>query len=781
MKKKVGPGINNQAPELSVIGKPVSRVDTLQKASGKALYTGDLKLAGMLYGKALRSPFPHARIREIDVSGAYSVPGVKAVVTGKDFPHRQGLFIRDEPFLALDRVRYIGEAVAAVAAGSEEEAQKGAEKIRVLYDPLPAVFDPVEAVKPAAPLVHDDPASYPHSDPCRPVPRSNICSYFKLRKGDVERAFKEADYIVEDTYKTSWNQHCALEPHAAIAAFDSSGKVTLWTGNDGPHRCRKEIALALGISLSSVRVISSFQGGGFGSKGGLRAEAVAVALASKVKPCPVKVTYAREEVFTSTLLRHPVLIHSKAGVKKNGQIIAKKVELYWNTGAYGEKGPWVCKNASMTASGPYHIPNVWIDGYCVYTNSPIAGPMRGFGVPQVTFAYESQVDEIADRLKIDPLELRLRHVLDENVEAAWGERIRSIGLKDCLKRAAQGVGWGRPSEGKNRGKGIACMQKFSGTPPGVTNAIVRFNHDGSLDILTSSMEIGQGVMTILSQIASEELGVPMERIRVSLADTSYTPFDPSTIGSRTTYHMGNAVILACREIKKQLLSIASKVLTIPKRELICDGGTVSGKKGEAISFQDLLTRFPGGEAGGGGGLSGKGSFYTRRGTGLDPETGQGKRPAAFWMYGAQAVEVEVDRETGRVNILKLATAHDVGKVINPLNCEQQMQGAIAMGVGNALFEKMEVREGQILNPSFESYRMPTSCDLPQNIETLFVEKSHPEGPFGAKGMAEPAAAPTAGAIGNAVFAATGVRIREVPLTPEKVYDALEEVSRGKIE
>jgi carbon-monoxide dehydrogenase large subunit len=383
------------------------------------------------------------------------------------------------------------------------------------------------------------------------------------------------------------------------------------------------------------------------------------------------------------------------------------------------------------------------------------------------------MDDIAHQVNMDPLELRLRHVLDENVEAAWGERIRSIGLKDCLKKAAAGVGWSEARQGKNRGKGIACMQKFSGTPPGVTNAIVRYNHDGSLDILTSSMEIGQGVMTILSQIASEELSVPMERIRVSLADTSYTPFDPSTIGSRTTYHMGNAVILACQDIKKQLMFIASKVLNVAKRDLTYRDGLILAKEGPGLSLRDVLNKYPGGAGGGGGGLIGKGSFYTKRGTGLDPETGQGKRPAAFWMYGAQAVEVEVDAEMGRVKILKLTTAHDVGRVINPLNCEQQMEGAIAMGVGNALFERVDIRQGQIFNPSFESYGIPTSCDLPQNVETLFVEKLHPEGPFGAKGMAEPAAAPTAGAIGNAIFAATGVRMKEVPFTVEKIQNALE--------
>lgn len=765
--------------DFSAIGKSVTRLDAPLKVTGKANYLDDLRMPGMLFGKVLRSNLPHALIKKIDFSEAYNIPEVKAVVTGDEFPYRQGLFIRDEPFLAQAKVRYVGEAVAAVVATSEAAAQRGIESIKVRYEALPAIFDAVEAIKDDAPLIHEDPASYPHSDPCNPVTNSNICSHFRLRKGDVESAFREADYIVEDTYSTPFVQHCALEPHAAIALFDSSGRITVWTPNDGPHRCLREIALALEIPFSDIRVISPFQGGGFGSKGGLRAEAAAIALAWKVRSSPVKVTYSREEEFTSTLLRHPLIIRSKAGVMRNGQILAKKVELFWNTGAYGEKGPWVCKNASMTASGPYRIPNVWIDGYCVYTNNPIAGPMRGFGVPQVTFAYESQMDDIANKLKMDPLELRLQNVLDENDEAAWGERVRSIGLRECLEKAAAGVNWKKRDRFKYRGKGIACMQKHSGTPPGVTSAVVRYNHDGTLNILTSSMEVGQGVMTVLCQIASEEFSVPIEKIRVSFADTDYTPFDPSTIGSRTTYHMGNAVNLACNDIKKQAISMASKYFNVPEEELkFHDLKVVSPKDGGEISINDLLNHYYGGAGGGGGGLIGRGTFYTKDGTGLDAQTGQGKRPAAFWMYGAQAVEVEVDVETGKVKILKLSTAHDVGKAINPLNCEQQMEGALAMGIGYSLFEELNMNRGQILNPSFEGYKMPTACDLPQNIETLFVERAHPEGPYGAKGMAEPALAPTAAAIANAICDATGIRVKEVPLKPERIFEALNKMMKA---
>lgn len=763
-----------------IIGKPILRVDAPLKVTGKAYYVDDLKLPGMLHGKVLRSNVPHALIKEIDASEAYRISEVKAVVTGSEFPYRHGLLIRDEPFLAQGRVRYIGEAVAAVAAATEEAAEKAIELIRVTYEPLPPVFDPLQAMDPGAPLLHENLLSYARSEVCQPVPNSNICSHFKLRKGDVEKAFEEADLVLENTYTTSFNQHSALEPHAAVGLFDQSGKITVWTGNDGPHRCLREIALSMSIPFSNVRIISAFQGGGFGSKGGLRAEAIAVALASKVRNRPVKVTYTREEVFTSTLLRHPVLIRSKTGVMKDGKIVAKKVELFWNTGAYGEKGPWVCRNASMSASGPYNIPNVWIDGYCIYTNNPISGPMRGFGVPQVAFAYESQMDEIAHALKIDPLELRLKNALAKNDETPWGEKIISIGLKECLRKAAEGLQWGEPTKERNRGKGIACMQKFTTTLQGVTSAIVKYNHDGSLDILTSSMEIGQGVLTVLSQFASEELNVPVERIRVSSPDTDYTPFDASTTGSRSTYHMGNAVILACRDIKKQAVSMVSEFLNLPKKELKFKDGKVVSKKGHEISVTEIINRYYDGARGGGGDLVGRATFYTKSGTGLDAETGRGKRPAAFWMYGAQAVKVEVDPETGKVKILRFCTAHDVGKVINPLSCEQQMEGALAMGIGFALFEKVNIEEGQILNPSLESYKIPTVYDLPQDVSIFFVEEPHPEGPYGAKGLAEPATAPTAAAIANAIFDATGIRIREVPLTAEKIQAALEKNQLQKI-
>lgn len=762
-----------------IIGKSIRRVDVPLKVTGKAYYVDDLKFPGMLFGKALRSNIPHALIKKIDVSEVYGIPEVKAVVTGNEFPYRHGLLIRDEPFLAQDKVRYIGEAVAAVAATTEEAAQRAVELIRVTYEPLPPIFDPLQAIQPGASLIHEELSSYPHSEICQPNPNSNICSHFKLRKGDVEKAFKEADYLFENTYVTSFNQHCALEPHAAITVFDQSGKITVWTGNDGPHRCLREIALSMSMPYSNVRIISAFQGGGFGSKGGLRAEAIAIALASKVKNRPVKVAYTREEVFTSTLLRHPVSIRSKVGVMKDGKIVAREIELFWNTGAYGEKGPWVCRNASMSASGPYNIPNVRIDGYCIYTNNPIAGPMRGFGVPQVAFAYESQMDEIANRLNIDPLELRLKNALEKNDETAWGERIVSIGLKECLRKAAIGIKWGEPSKENNRGKGIACMQKFTTTLQGVTSAIVKYNHDGSLEILTSSMEIGQGVMTVLSQFASEELSVPIEKIRVSSADTDYTPFDASTTGSRSTYHMGNAVILACRDIKKQAVSMVSEFLNLPKKELKFKDGKVISTKGYEISVIELINRYYDGAKGGGGDLVGRATFYTKTGTGLDAETGRGKRPAAFWMYGAQAVEVEVDPETGKIKILKFCTAHDVGKIINPLNCEQQMEGALAMGIGFALFEKVDIEEGQIMNPSLESYKIPTALDLPQDVRIFFVEEPHPEGPYGAKGLAEPATAPTAAAIANAIFDATGIRIREVPLTAEKIQVALEKIQLGK--
>ncbi len=755
-------------PRYRVVGRRLPRVDAEEKVKGSAIYCTDLRVPGMLYGKALRSELAHAKILNIDTAKARRLPGVKAIVTGRDIPYRQGLIIRDEPFIARERIRYCGEAVAAVAAIDEEVAQEALDLIEVDYEELPAIFDPVEAMNQDSLLIHEDLHTYQHDKGHVPIKGTNICYHYKLRRGDIEKGFEKSDIVFEDTFSSHMVQHACLEPHAAISCHDSSNRIIVWTSNDGPYRVLTEIAESMDIPFTKVRVIGTYQGGGFGSKGGLRAEAIAVALALKTKHRPVKVVFTREEEFTSGLVRHPATISLKTGVKKNGIILARQVRLIWDTGAYAEKGPWVTRNASMSSTGPYEILNISVDGYCVYTNKPISGAFRGFGIPQVSWAHESQMDIIAHKLQMDPLEIRLANAFEEGSISGWGETLHSIGLKECLRRVADTMGWGESRPQKNRGRGIACMYKCTSAPSSSTS-FVKINQDGTVGITTCTMEIGQGSRTVLSQIAAEELGVPLEAISISMPDTDYNTYDVSTTGSRSTFHMGNAVKMAAAKAKTKLFSMASELIEANPQDLDCKDGQVfvRGVPSINLSISEVIKRY----YGGGGSIMATGCFHTKEGVRPDQETGQSPRPAAFWMYGAQAAEVEVDSETGEISVLKIAAAHDVGKAINPGNCEGQIEGALTMGVGTTLTERMILEKGKVLNANFHDYRIPTALDTPHLIP-IIVEAPHLEGPFGAKGLGEPAMAPTAPAIANAVFDAIGIRIKDLPLTPEKIFFAI---------
>lgn len=747
------------------VGQPVPRLDAIEKVCGSATYADDIRLPGMLYGRILRSPHAHARIVSIDISEASKVPGVLAVVTGDDIVALGGEAVRDMPFLARGKVRYVGEPVAAVAAASEKVAEIALGLIRVTYEELPAVFDPVEAAQEGAVLIHEDLEQYAHISVVRPVPRSNIISLTEFEYGDLEKGFADSDYVFEDTFRIHTVQHGQIEPHCVIAQVLEDGTITLWVANDGPHRLRKDLADALGLPLNRIRVIVPYVGGGFGGKGGLKLEPVAVALAQKTSPRPVKVVMTREEVFTASLVRHAAVIKVKTGVTKDGILVAREVVGYWDTGAYAEKGPTVVRQATSSAAGPYRIPNARLMGYCVYTNKVVAGAYRGYGTPQVTWAYESQMDIIARKLGIDPLEIRLRNLLREgDVIPGAGERARSIGLEECLRRVAAELNWGE-SLPPLHGRGIACTMKRTKTPSG-SAAYVSLNQDGTVNLVVSTVEEGQGPRTVLAQIVSEELGVPLESIKVSHPDTSVTPYDASTTGSRSTFHMGNAVREAARDVKVQIVRLAGEVFDCSPEAVSVLDGKVRVRSGESeviITYGDLLKRV----YGAGGSVLGRGFYYSPspKGTGLFAG------PSVFWMYGAQGVEVKVDPETGQINVLKVVAAHDVGKAINPYTCLGQIEGGVVHGLGTALFEEVLVQGGRILNPNLHDYGMPTALDVP-DLVGIIVEASHPEGPFGAKGVGEPVTTPIAAAIANAVHDAVGVRIKELPLTPERVWREL---------
>jgi len=774
-------GLMTEERKLESVGQSPARLDAREKVTGRTVYAVDLKLAGMLQAKVLRSPYPHARILRVDVSKAKRLPGLAAVTTGEDYPGKVGITVEDQNFLARDKVRFVGDAVAAVAAVDLDTAEEALSLIEVEYEPLPALFDPVEAMKNKEVLIHENLAQYAAAPGIFPVAGTNLCNHFKLRKGDVERGFRESDLVLEDTYTSQMVQHAHLEPHAAVAQVDPSGRILIWTNTQTPYFNRKAIARALSLPLNRVRIMVTPLGGGFGGKSYLKAEPICVALALKTKGRPVKLVYTREEEFGVAPVRHPTVVRCKTGMKKDGTWVAQETELIFDTGAYADIGPRVCRNAGFSATGPYKVPNVRIDSYCVYTNHPIGGAFRGFGIPQMTWAVESHLDRMAENLGLDPLDLRLKNAVEEGSLTATGQVLHSVGLKETLRQAAEKIGWGIPS-GSNRGKGIACMHKSTVTPSS-SAAFVKFNEDASATVLCSAVEMGQGASTALAQIAAEELGIPVERISVVCPDTEVTPYDMASVSSRSTFFVGNAVRRAAADARDQLFQIAAEILEANPKDLVIQGGKVMvrGAPEKALPITDL----PLGEAfyvgvkgsrAKGRPVLGRGAFTVEDATPLDRETGQGKNPSAFWMYATQAAEVEVDPRSGRVRVLRISSAHDVGKSIHPVSIEGQIEGALVMGVGTALYEEMELERGKVKNASFTDYKLPSALDTPEMIP-IIVEEPHNQGPFGAKGLGEPALAPTAAAIANAIYAAVGVRIKDLPITPEKILEGLEKKRR----
>ena len=653
----------------------------VEKVTGKVIYGTDVKFAGMFYGKVLRSPLPHARILDVDTSRALRVPGVKAVVTGKDLRPLMGGASRISPYYCFDKVRYIGDPVAGVAAVDEETAEEALDLIRVDYEELPAVFDPVEAMSPDAPVLHEKLGEYWHGPAFFPVPGTNICNHFKLRKGDVEKGFRESDYVSEETFKTQMVQHCHLEPHAAVVQVDPSGRILIWSNTQHPTACVRELSRSLGLPMHKIRVMVTCLGGGFGGKAGLKVEPLCIVLAMKVKNNrPVKIVQTREEEFYgTTIVRHPSVVTVKTGVKKDGSLTARKIKLVYDTGAYAEGGPVVTRNPGFSSNGPYFIPNMWVDSYCVYTNKTIGGAFRGLGIPQMMWAVDSQMDMLAEMIGMDPVEFRLKNALEVGSVTATGQVLTtSVGIKDCIRKAAEAIGWKEGKKVRGRGKGIGVMHKMTMTPAS-SSAFVKLNEDGTAEVQASTVDMGQGSNTVLAQIAAEELGLKMEDVRVVSPDTDLTPYDHGTSSSRSTFHMGNAVKAAAADAKKQLLEIAADLLEANPLDLEVHQGVISvkGSADRMISVRDIPKG--GSYLGKGRPVIGRGTFNVPDATPLDRETGQGAMPAVFWMYAAQAAEVEVDEETGKVKVLRIASAHDVGKAINPVALSSRSRGRWGRG------------------------------------------------------------------------------------------------------
>lgn len=766
-------------PDTSVVGKSVNRVDAIQKVTGRALHVGNIEMPGMLHVAVLRSPHPHARIARIEKSRAESCPGVAAVLTGSDIAAMPGVdpyfgpAFRDQPILAIDRVLHVGDPVVAVAAENLRTAQDALELLEVDYEPLPAVLDVLEATRPESPVLHPEirPAlAFADLAHLRPAGKSNICYHYKLRKGDVERAFSEADRIFEDTFTSPPSQHVPMEPHVTLAFLDENGRLNVWSATQAPSFVRTELANILGLPLNRIRVRVPYLGGGYGAKVYAKLEPL-VAILALVTRRPVRYALSREEEF-QTITKHGVVFHIKTAVK-NGFITGRQCRVYWDTGAYAEIGPRVVHKSGYTAAGPYRIPNVSIDSYCVYTNKPPAGAFRGFGVPQLVWAHESQMDIIARALGIDPVEFRMRHALDEGEPFATGTPVRSFGLRACLEEAAKAIGWSAPRPkaiaGRPRGKGIAVGVKAVLTPS-ISGAIVTMNADGSVNVLTSTVEMGQGSETALAQIAAEELGVAFDKVHVVQPDTDVTPYDTITAGSRSTYHMGNAVRAAAAKVKMELFAAAAAKLEASPDDLVAREGRIfvrgSEERGLTIP-QAFLAKF--GSLG--TTITGEAVCQTSA-IPMDPETGLSEKCTEYWFPSATSAEVEVDRETGKVRVLSLYAVGDTGTAINPKHCEQQLLGGATAHLGQTLFEFLNLEDGQILNGTLLDYQIASIQDVPETFKPVVVEVPHESGPFGAKGVGETGGLTVSAAIANAVEDAIGVRIKELPITPEKILRLL---------
>jgi CO/xanthine dehydrogenase Mo-binding subunit len=647
--------------------------------------------------------------------------------------------------------------------------------VEVDYEPLPAVDDVLEAVKPDAPLVHEQhrPAkAFADLAHVKAGQKSNICYHFKLRLGDVEKAFAEADRVFEDTFSSPPAQHLPMEPHVTLAYFDEHERLNIWTASQSPSYVRTEISATFGMPMNRIRVRVPYIGGGYGAKLYAKLEPLVTVLAMITKR-PVRYALTREEEFL-TITKHKVVTKIKTAIK-HGTITARKCEVFWDTGAYAEIGPRIGHKSGYTAAGPYDIPNVWIDSYCVYTNKVPAGAFRGFGVPQVIWAYDSQTDIIARAIGADPVEFRLKPALEEGQRFATGTPVRSFGIKQAIRQAAEAIAWSKPKApqtgAKRRGKGIAAGVKAVLTPS-ISGAIVMLNADGTANVLSSTVEMGQGSETTLCQIVAEELGLALDQVHIVQPDTDVTPYDTITAGSRSTYHMGNAVRMAAAKIKSQLCDVVASKLEVAPDDLFARSGriVVRGFEERGMSIGEIfLAKF-----GSLGTTLAAEAVCQPTAARMDPETGQSEKCTEYWFPSATAAEVEVDTETGQLKVLQLISVGDSGTAINPRHCDQQLLGAALMHLGLTLFEEMVFDEGQLINGSLLDYQVVSIKDMPQSVKSVLVEVPHEDGPYGAKGVGETGALTVAPAIANAVEDAVGVRIRDLPITPEKILRALAE-------
>ena len=751
-----------------IIGKGLPRIDAIPKVTGEAEYTVDLKMQGLLIGKILRSPHPHARIKSIDTTAAAQLQGVLAVITAKDVPGTLFSFyqwLADKNILCGEKVRYVGDEVAAVAAVDEDTAEEAISLIKVEYELLPAVFDIEEAMQPGAPLVHEG-------------NESNSNWSVQRLFGDPDKALAECDYVVEGTYVTHAQAHSCLETSNCVAKWDMKDRLTIWTNAQAPHTQRQEVARILGIPRRNVRVINSYMGGGFGSKLVMDMKVPIAAVLSKITGRPVRIVNTRSEEFTTGKTRYPYTMHLKTGATRDGQIVVRDLELIGDAGAYHDKGPATINFSSMMFGTLYDVPNIRFEAKLVYTNKEMGTAFRGFGNPQVTFATESQLDELAAKMGIDPFDLRLRNSNCAMGTTSCGAEICGCGMSECLQAAADGIEWeakkARPDDGALRGVGLANMVHTGGGGRfygfNSAEAFIKLSDEGTVTLITSALDMGQGSHTTMAQIAAEELGVSLGDINILSNDTDLTPYDLGSWGSRATFMDGNAVQAAARDAKVALVAAAAEMLEADPADILIEESQIwvkgSAEKHPLSHIVDHSVNEHGAP------ISGTGRFVDTLPEGYTIPTAFAKNIPCF-SFGTQAVEVEIDPETGQVRVLKVVAAHETGTTINQTMAEGQIEGSIAQGIGFALMERLLRVDGKVQNDRFLDYKIPNIGDMPE-IEAILVESEGTNGPFGAKGIGEPGLVPTAPAIANAVFDAIGVRFHELPITRDAVLKALKE-------
>jgi 4-hydroxybenzoyl-CoA reductase alpha subunit len=749
--------------DLSVVGKSLPQLDAMEKAMGKTRFVSDMVLPNMLYGRILRSPYPHARILRVDTSKAEKLPGVKAVATYEDTPGiKFGPRTEDWLILARDKVRFCGDEVAAVAAWDEDTAEEALDLIEVAYEELPFVVDPMEAMQPGAPVIHED----------KP---NNIAVEFKIEAGDVDEALKNSHIVYEDRFYTNQTHQAYLEPMGAVVEVSPSGRFTFLVATQIPNMMRMTYAKALNVSLDQIRVIVPDYGGAFGGKMEHNSHLIAAVLAKKAGK-PVRVFNTRHDDFIAGNPRVPMYIDIKLGVTKDGLITGKDVTVVGGAGGRVVYAQAIVSTACYRVDSLYRFKHVRAKGYTVYTNAVPTSCFRGFGNSQMTFALESSLDMIAEQLGMDPAELRLKNGVGPNEVSVHGWEIKSCGLKDCVMKATEAAGWKEKRQQKRplRGIGLSCCNHVSGNRAFAREfdggaGIVRIGRDGRVTVYHGESDMGQGQKTTFGQIVAERLGVPLDMVHVCPVDTDISPFGMGSFATRGTLMGGNGVLAGAENAYQQLAEVAADMLEANPEDVTCREGRffVKGSPQKSQSFKEVAERAT--LARHGAPIVGTG-FYAPPTVFPDLETKYGNISPAY-PFACQIAEVEVDPDTGQVTVTGFFAAHDVGRAINPMATEGQVQGGVAQGLGWALMENMVTEKGRIVNPDFLDYVAPSSMDMP-TINPIFVEPVEPNGPYGAKGIGEPALNPSMSAITNAIYNATGIRIKALPVSPEKILEAL---------